>query len=208
MRRRNGSLKSTLELNALHCDNVGHFYGTPKMKFIAFAFLFLIYNFAHGKSFNVMNAPRDVLFEEVSLHNENLHAFLIRISPLLQSHTKETGHEACGVIASNGNQYSLIATTSYSHIYCLNDSKIVANGFSPIGENIHTHPINSTYLVNKQDRRMLGRFIDLGSQQAKGPKGFSPEDFMAGSGYLIEGNELLYQNSPLEVRLIGTFVQP
>ena len=68
------------------------------------------------------------------------------------------------------------------------------------GLTLHSHPRGSVYRVNAQDRLMLGPLTRVGEQVERGRRGFSPEDFHSGAGYLVEGGKVFFQDGPVAVR--------
>ncbi|WNH54802.1 hypothetical protein [Stenotrophomonas oahuensis] len=146
--------------------------------------------------------PYHFLFEEFSAPGENLDAFVLRVAPRLREYSRETGYEACGVIASDGAQFSVIVGSNHAHTLCVNDSRKVAAGMVHSGQTIHSHPVGE-YRVNAQDKLLLGALTPLNSRQKRGPAGVSAEDLLSGHGYVVERNRVLHQAGENAVRLVN-----
>lgn len=143
------------------------------------------------------------LFEESSQPDESLDAFVQRIAPQLAAFSQQTGMEACGIIAQQDHRWGVRVGTNHSHIVCLNFPHKVPDGMSSTGLTLHSHPPGRYYRVNAADRVVLGRLTALNTQVERGPKGFSPEDFGSGAGYLVEGNQVFFQAGVDAVRTVG-----
>ncbi|TAA41534.1 hypothetical protein [Pseudoxanthomonas winnipegensis] len=143
--------------------------------------------------FKAINAPNvgevkyQFLFKEKSLAGESMDDFSFRISERLRSFSDETGYEACGVIAKNGTNYSVVIGTNEAHAMCLNSSFFIDDGYESVGMTIHSHPRSSTYIVNKQDQVILGKLERVGTRYDTGDQKrlFSKEDYASGPGYLV-----------------------
>lgn len=129
-----------------------------------------------------------------SFDNENINDFIKRISPFVYDYSKNTGYETCGVIASNGQNYSIVMGSNQSHIVCLNIPNLTLEGYFPTGETLHTHPgpAGGSFVVNKTDKFILGPLAPIKSVRGQG--GFSEDDYKSGPGYVIENSRVLYQN--------------
>ncbi|HEL3006461.1 TPA: hypothetical protein UM358_000787 [Stenotrophomonas maltophilia] len=142
------------------------------------------------------------LFEEHSAPGEDLDAFVVRVAPRLREYSRETGFEACGVLASDGARFAVIVGTNQAHTLCVNDATKVPAGLTHSGHTLHSHPVGE-YRVNAQDRLVLGALTPLNSRQKRGPAGFSAEDIASGHGYVVERDRVLHQagqNAVREVR--------
>lgn len=145
--------------------------------------------------------PYHYLFEEFSAPGESLDAFVVRVAPRLRDYSRETGFEACGVIAGDGARFAVIVGSNHAHTLCVNDSRKVHAGMAHSGHTIHSHPIGE-YKVNTQDRLILGALTPLNSRQKRGPAGVSAEDLLSGHGYVVERNRVLHQAGENAVRLV------
>lgn len=135
----------------------------------------------------VGQVPYRFLFKEKSQTGESIDEFAARISDRLRSFSDKTGYEACGVIATNGDNYSVVVGSNEAHALCLNSKFFMEDGYELAGMTIHSHPRSSTYIVNKQDQIILGKLERIGTRFNTGDQKrlFSKEDFASGSGYLV-----------------------
>ena len=141
--------------------------------------------------------PYKFLFSAKSNIGESIDEFALRISPQLRAYTKETSYEACGVIATNGVTYSVSVGSNLSHAFCATSKYFTEQGTQLAGMTIHSHPVAATYIVNKQDQALIGRFERVGSRYNTGnaKRLFSKEDFASGAGYLVSPFGELYKQS-------------
>lgn len=136
-------------------------------------------------------------------------SFLLGASARLHSYTHSTGFEACGQVchAPDGTP-GLLLTTNQSHIGCVVVNRC-PTGMLPSGLGIHSHPQGPHYAVNAADEIFLkARHPDTSFQpRQRRPvsrkKGFSPYDYAAGPGYLVDDGLLIFQNGPRTDRVIG-----
>lgn len=80
------------------------------------------------------SAESTYLYTEVSQPGETMDAFVVRISPRANAHTKATGHEVCGAIRDYGDFLKIEISSSGRNDECElpGDTKVY----------FHTHPIN------------------------------------------------------------------
>lgn len=80
------------------------------------------------------SAESNFLYTEVSQPGETMDAFAVRISARANEHTKETGHEVCGAIRTDGDSLKVEMTSSGRNDECElpGDTEVY----------FHTHPIN------------------------------------------------------------------
>lgn len=92
------------------------------------------------------------LFEETSRPDESLDAFVQRLAPQLAAFSQQTGMEACGILAQQGNRWGVRIGTNHSHIVCLNFPDKVPAGMHSTGQTLHSHPPGRYYRANDQQR--------------------------------------------------------
>lgn len=132
----------------------------------------------------------------ISEHNEALPEFIPRLGRVLYQYTKETGHEACGIIGVNdAGQFGVSLYSDGAQRGCTMRWKEVPDGFISTGETIHSHPIISTIKLTSRDiawNRAHGDYIHSRTMVIK--PGFSKNDLRAGPGWLIDGMDTHYHN--------------
>lgn len=135
--------------------------------------------------------------------------FLKRVGRVLHGYTSTTNLEACGVIIERPGQaegtegkWVVPLVTQMSHIACAGVITLPHDG-QMTGETIHSHPSleNGRYVVNQADSKFFqglhGKRVRRGQRMSmnKGPgESFSPTDFAAGPGWLVENGQLLFQS--------------
>ena len=129
-----------------------------------------------------------------SLPHEDLDTFLTRVAQAMDTFTRRTHHEVCGVIMVNDNQdkWRVRMTTNRSHISCV---MVVFDepGFKRLGPDIHSHPrVTGGALANAQDIQRNKRF-ECGQNMVVFDETFSTKDLERGPGYLVSRNRLMYQ---------------
>lgn len=138
-------------------------------------------------------SPSSIIFEEVGEIGESKSEFLHRIGPKMRAWSDTSRHEACAAIASDGQRFGALVTSSGSHIACETFHRNVPAGMSSTGETIHTHGTDELIRANMADRRIAG--IGLGEKiYGQHLDKFSPTDYQE-SGYLAAPNgKIFYQN--------------
>lgn len=133
------------------------------------------------------------LFEAVSEPGESLDNFALRIGPNLRAFSDDTGFEACGIIASDGERFGVIVGSSQAHALCANFTDKVPEGMKANGQTIHSHPRGDSYKINATDRAFLGPLYRIGDRYTRSNRGvFSADDFSAGPGYLVSPSGAIY----------------
>lgn len=142
-----------------------------------------------------------------SAPDEEMEAFLIRVAQTLDLFTRQTHHEACGVIMTNETQsaWRVRITTNRSHLSCV----MVAfeePGYVRMGGDIHSHPyIPDGTRANAQDV-LRRRDFTCGENIRIFDQHFSQIDFDHGPGYLVSRGRLLHQHGEQwPVRLVAEF---
>lgn len=149
--------------------------------------------------------PYQKLFEEASNDGESLDAFMLRIGVRLRDFSDASKHEACGVVATDGQRFGVVIGTNGAHIACANFPWKVPQGMRAIGETIHSHGADKLANINKVDRLFRGEELVSGrrvsSVSGQDLAMFSREDFTGGPGYLaIPGGRVLHQSGKSTVR--------
>lgn len=148
------------------------------------------------------------LFEATSEEGESLDAFAVRIAPQLVAFSDETGYEACGMLARQGDRFGVVVGTNQSHVACASFSSKVPNGMASLGESIHSHG-NGAARLNRNDLRFLGLAEDPRSHRTHGMvygqdrAQFSERDLDAGPGYLATPTGVLYQKGRGQIRTVA-----
>lgn len=129
------------------------------------------------------------LFEAVSEPGETLDAFVLRVSPRLRAFSDETGFEACGVLASDGERFGVVVGTSHAHIACVNLSVYRPEGMTSVNKTLHSHGSEGKFKPNRADlalqgQHMSGRYKRLNTVHGQKLDEFSDDDVRSGAGYL------------------------
>ncbi len=128
------------------------------------------------------------LFTETSEPGETMDAFAARLSPRLRAFSDETGFEACGVIATDGERFGAVIGSNRSHIACANFNSKVPAGMRATGQTIHSHGKERHFRANRNDLALNGQAF-AGERGLRGVAGqnlreFSELDYDGGAGYL------------------------
>ncbi len=162
-----------------------------------------------AKEINASTLPYEHLFDEVSKEGETLDAFAQRIAPRLYAYSKETGYEACGVLAFQGDRFSVVVGTSLSHVACVNYASKVQAGFTPSVKTIHSHGGKKTFEASATDLILLGKDAfgsrSRSTQRVTGQNvhDFSGTDFEGGPGYLATPDGVIFQEGRGKVRQVN-----
>jgi len=146
------------------------------------------------------------LFEVVSEPGESLDAFALRIGPRLRAYSDETGYEACGVLATDGELFGVVIGSNRAHIACANFNAFRPGGMKPTGQTIHSHGVDGRFHANRNDVALQGQFF-AGQMGIKGVAGqklnaFSKMDFEGGAGYLATPTGVIHQQGEGTVRQV------
>lgn len=141
------------------------------------------------------------LFSEVSEAGESMDSFALRVAPMLRQYSDENGYEACGVIASNGQNFSIIVGTNFANMVCVNSSRFVLEGYQHAGATLHSHGRQGRFRPTKTDLMLMestfaGQRANLAMVHGQALNAFSNEDIKSGPGYLAgENGKLFYQGN-------------
>ncbi|MBV6883194.1 hypothetical protein [Xanthomonas euvesicatoria] len=155
------------------------------------------------------------LAEIVSEPGEGLEAFMLRLAPVLDRHTRESGHEVCGMVAQSADseQFGVRLGTTKGAMTCSMSRSNVPAGMRALNVSIHSHPHNRSVLPTAADVSFYaenplssGRMVKRGRSERVGGAYFSSGDYAAGPGYLVAEGQLLYQEGKGTERNLGRFV--
>ena len=151
----------------------------------------------------------------LSDEGEELEAWLVRIAPILATHTQESGHEACGYIAQNqdGSRYGIRLTTSKGALTCVVDPTRVPEGMTALRATFHSHPQRSIVLPTAADELHYranplpsGQWIKRARPVDLGNSTFSAADYAAGAGYVVTKGRVFFQSGKGTDREVGALV--
>ena len=165
---------------------------------------------AHAASVDMTPEMKALAFQQIGVYTsqpgETLHAFLLRLAPVLRDYTRRTGTEACGAIAKDAAGYGVALGSNESQIGCLAGEAGVPAGMTWTGETIHSHPAGSFFYLTRNDRKLAWatHAEDPGARTFEAsPNGFSDTDYASGPGYLVAGGRLLYESRPHQQEVVG-----
>lgn len=131
------------------------------------------------------------LFEEQSTVGESMDSFVLRVAPKLRAYSDENGYEACGVIATNGETFSIIVGTNFANMVCVNSSRFVMEGHRHAGATLHSHGKQGRFRPTKTDLMLM------------------ESTFEASFFFLFFDKSTGYQLTCLEmVEVGGTYIKP
>ncbi|HHA2423514.1 TPA: hypothetical protein ACOD9U_001316 [Stenotrophomonas maltophilia] len=154
------------------------------------------------------------LAEIVSEPGEGLEAFMLRLAPVLDRHTRESGHEVCGMVAqsSDTERFGVRLGTTKGAMTCSMSRANVPLGMRALKLSIHSHPHTRSVLPTAADVSFYaenplssGRMVKRGRSERVGGAYFSSGDYAAGPGYLVAEGQLLYQEGKGTERNLGRF---
>ncbi|WP_323162628.1 hypothetical protein [Stenotrophomonas maltophilia] len=155
------------------------------------------------------------LAEIVSEPGEALEAFMLRLAPVLDRHTRESGHEVCGMVAQSADaeRFGVRLGTTKGAMTCSMSRSNVPDGMHALNVSIHSHPHTRSVLPTAADVSFYaenplssGRMVKRGRSERVGGAYFSSGDYAAGPGYLVAEGQLLYQEGKGTERNLGHFV--
>lgn len=153
--------------------------------------------------------PREPVSEHISEPGETLENFLMRdVGPALNSFTRETGHEGCGVIATDGARFAVRLGSDGVQHGCAIHLADVPTGFTSTREHIHSHPNMPILRLTRRDREWSAHHWSQSPPRElrnDGKAGFSPADYAAGPGWLVVSGRLMHQAGPRAIRNHGFF---
>lgn len=145
--------------------------------------------------------------------------FLKRVGRVLDEYTGNTNLEACGVLIERPHlgpedkgKWTVPLVTQMSHIACASVITLPYDGVLS-GETIHSHPRpdHGRYQANQADviffQGLYGKRVRRGQRMtlpASSSSRFSPQDFAAGPGWLVENGQLMHQNGRGNVQEHGS----
>lgn len=140
------------------------------------------------------------LFTEMSTEGETLDAFVVRIAPRLRAYSDETGFEACGVLATDGEKFSIVVGTNFGYMVCVNSSTFVVDGFRHAGATLHTHGRQGRFTPSRADRLLMaesfaGQRASLAVVHGQALNAFSDADIRSGAGYLAGSDGRVFYQS-------------
>lgn len=141
-----------------------------------------------------------IVGEFTSQPGESKDAFVTRVAKPLLAWTVANEMEACGAIAEKDGLYSIILTTQNSQLRC--DAIAVYRGWTFIQETLHSHvqklriTITARTAALSKGRNMEGDLFRI-------QDGYSPADYKAGAGYLVNNGQLLYQHGKGTQRVVA-----
>lgn len=138
----------------------------------------------------VGTVPYERLFSEVSEPGETVSAFVLKVAPRFAAYTRETGYEACAVIATDGTRFGVVVGSNRSQISCVLVGAM-PEGMHSTGESIHSHPEVARISLTDTDRAFLKIPVSVPTYSTD-PDEFSQKD---GAGYLVATStgRVLYQ---------------
>ncbi|HDS1324908.1 hypothetical protein I5U42_09230 [Stenotrophomonas maltophilia] len=159
-------------------------------------------------------SPPQPVGEFLSRPGEALSDFMLRIAPVLDRHTRESGHEVCGMVAQSADseRFGLRLGTTKGAMTCSMLRSNVPAGMRALNVSIHSHPHTRSVMPTSADVSFYaenplssGRMIKRGRSERVGGAYFSNGDYAAGPGYLVAEGQLLYQEGKGTERNLGTF---
>lgn len=149
------------------------------------------------------------LFTEIGRRGESLDDFVVRLAPKLVDYSAASGFEACGMLATDGDRFGIVAGTSRSHVACVSFYRKVPEGMTATEESIHSHG-RARFNPNANDRALQpsgiagkGAFRGVAGQRVGGERleEFSDMDFEL-PGYLAIPGGVLHQRGEGTVRTV------
>lgn len=152
--------------------------------------------------------PYEKLFEVVGEPGESLDAVAARAAPQLVAYSDETGFEACGVFATDGERYSVVVGTNHAHTACLNFTAKRVEGTQTERVTIHSHGKGAAKLT-RSDMRFMGLAEDARTHKMHGTvwgqdrEKFSEQDLGGYAGYLATPTGVLFHDGNHQVRTVA-----
>lgn len=130
--------------------------------------------------------------------------FARSISHVLTDFSEKTGFEACGYIATDGEKYGIVITTSRSHLACVNYARAAPDGMIALNDTIHSHSPITRARPNAADKVLMGNEMSARGGGMRQPTSvlrgqlvdmFSDMDIKSGPGYLaVPHGKVIHQN--------------
>lgn len=152
--------------------------------------------------------------ELVSEQGEPLEDFVLRIAPVLDRYTHETGFEACGMVAqsADGERFGVRLGSTKGAMTCEMRRSNVPEGMTALRLSIHSHPHKPVVMPTAADvsfyagtQASNGRMIQRGRPERVGGAFFSVGDYASGPGYLVSEGRVLYQQGKGTERDLGAY---
>ncbi|MGX5730923.1 hypothetical protein ACWKWK_10370 [Pseudoxanthomonas beigongshangi] len=152
--------------------------------------------------------------ELVSEQGEPLEDFVLRIAPVLDRYTHETGFEACGMVAqsADGERFGVRLGSTKGAMTCEMRRSNVPEGMTALRLSIHSHPHKPVVMPTAADvsfyagtQASNGRMILRGRPERVGGAYFSAADYASGPGYLVSEGRVLYQQGKGTERDLGAY---
>lgn len=134
--------------------------------------------------------------------------FAKSVSLILTDFSEKTGFEACGYIATDGDRYGILITSSRSHVACVNYARSVPEGMFAIDQTIHSHSPVDRARPNHADRTLMGHELSVVGGGMRQPTSvlnkqkidmFSDMDIRSGPGYLaIPNGRAIHHNGKVD----------
>lgn len=143
--------------------------------------------------------------------NETPDQFLVRVGMYLRDYTAQSGFEACGSICTSDEGQSVMIFTGQSQVVCPISFGCEGEQYTLSPKTIHSHPPSWRVVLNELDAKLVNEKRRLfkkkaGNAMTFSPSKFSPEDYDLGPGYMVNGNNLWFQEGKGTARLL--FVLP
>lgn len=157
-------------------------------------------------------APPQPVGEFVSEPGEALGDFTLRLAPALDQHTRESGHEVCGMVAADSDRYGVRLGTTKGAMTCSMSRSNVPDGMRALKISVHSHPHTRSVFPTSADvsfyaenPMVSGRMVKRGRPEKVGGAYFSHGDYASGPGYLVAEGQVLYQDGKGTERNLGHF---
>lgn len=178
---------------------------------ISVLFLFSFYSQAQdGDSIPLLGIEqgwtRTVVGSYRSTPDQDQLAFLQQVGKVLNDYTQKTGFEACGAIASNNEQFSIIVVSDNVPHGCAIHTTEVEDGFTFIQATIHSHPFQPILRIDRKAHAWSaehGIRVQADTLRNDGRSGFSKIDIATNvDSWLVAGNKLHFYDTRTKRKLI------
>lgn len=145
-------------------------------------------------------APPQPVGEFVSEPGEALGDFILRIAPALEEHTKDSGHEVCGMVAQSADseRYGLRLGTTTGAMTCSMSRSNVPEGMRALKVSVHSHsrtrsviPTSADVTFYAENPLVSGRMVKRGRPEKVGGAYFSNGDYAEGGGDVVAEGQTL-----------------
>jgi len=162
---------------------------------------------------SLMNSlPIEELAVVKSADGESREEFISRAAAILDAYTADTGFEGCSRIwtTEKQNAWSVALISNHAQVGCTimnvhpdNKNAASTERWLPQRDSLHSHPPESIIRTNAQDSTLSRNKHRKGSRQRLRVKEFSPEDYLAGPGYMVHDGTLYKQDGQGTMKAIG-----